>query len=345
MRQGALRPGWRVWLGWLLVAVVLLGLLALPNGVSGYHVTVTTRILIMALFGVAFNLVFGMAGRPAFGHAAFFGTGGYVVGLSFLHWDFGLATILALVVVVCGLLGLVFGLLTRRANGIYLLLLTLALAQAVWGLAFQQVSLTRGDNGIAGIGRDIIPLFPTDSTGFYYFTLIVVTLGIAILRKFARSPVGRIIVGTRESPTRMAAAGYHVGLYRDIAFVVSAVFSGIAGSLLVLATRFAGPELLNWPITANVWIMTILGGAGTFFGPALGAGAIIGLETWVSGFTDRWVSVLGALFIVTIVFLPDGVLGRLAQLVRRRSVVPDDEPSEDGTSPAVVGSADEGKPS
>jgi branched-chain amino acid transport system permease protein len=295
-------------------AAGFVALAALPFVLPGFYVSLASRILIVALFALAFNVVFGMGGMPSLGHAAFFGLAGYTVGLGVVRWDWGFATIVVVALTLGAAMGALFGVLTQRSKGIYLLLLTLALGQAVWGLAFQQVALTRGDNGISGVARDVIPLGPLN---YYHFVLAVTVSAAVLLWAFTRSAVGRTIVGCRESPTRMAALGYPVGTYRIVAFVVSGTFSALAGVLYAWHFRFVSPDMLAWETSALVLVVAVLGGARTFAGPAVGAAVIIGLEFWVSLYTDRWMTVLGLVYIVVILFLPDGILG-LGERLRRR---------------------------
>ena len=310
-----------------------------PVVVSPFYVFVASRVLLLALFAVAYNLVFGYGGMPSLGHAAFFGVGGYLVGLGATRWDWGFATIAVLTIVGGALLGVVFGVLTLRTNGVYLLLLTLAVGQSLWALAFQQVELTGGDNGISGLTRASVPLGLEGDTAFYYFVLVVVAASLGLLALFVRSPVGMAIVGARESESRMASLGYNVGAYRTVAFVVSGVFSALAGMLTVYLQVFVNPENLHWPTSANVMIFAIFGGASAFLGPALGALALVSLETWVSTYTERWITVLGLVYIVTILFLPAGLTGllrRLWGLTRRDRSPQEAEMEQDATLPVAL---------
>lgn len=310
------------------LGVALLALLvSLPLWAGAFYQTLATRMLILALFATAYNVVFGMGGMHSLGHAAFFGVGGYGVGLGMTRWGWGFATIVVVGLVVAALLGLLFGLLTQRTEGIYLLLLTLALGQAVWALAFQQVAITRGDNGIVGLDRGIVPLVGSGAMGWYHFVLVVVVLVVALLWWFQRSPVGRAIVGTRESRVRMAALGYRVGWYRNVAFAVSGAGSAVAGLLWAWHHRFVSPEMLTWQTSAFVLVVAIVGGAAVFWGPALGAVAITALEFWVGLHTDRWLTVLGLIYVATILFLPTGVLGAGERWLQRRRH-DDDDPEQ-----------------
>jgi branched-chain amino acid transport system permease protein len=300
------------------VVLVVVGLAFVPFVATGFHTSVVSRILVFALFGVAFNVVFGAGGMPSLGHAAFFGVGGYLVGIGTLRYELGFAAVLVGALLLGGLLGTIMGVLTLRTKAVYLLLLTLAVAQAVWGLAFQQVRWTGGDNGISGIPRSILPLGATNAATYYWAVLGLVVVFIALVWWFQRSPAGVAIVAHRESPSRLAALGYRVGAYRVAAFAVSGAVASVAGVLYALQNRFVGPENLAWTMSAEVMLFAIVGGATFFAGPIIGAAALVALETWVSGFTARWLSVLGLTYILSMLYLPQGVLGLLDDIVRGR---------------------------
>ncbi|WP_052665236.1 branched-chain amino acid ABC transporter permease [Nitriliruptor alkaliphilus] len=291
---------------------------AVPLTLSGFHTGVATRIAIFALFGIAFNIVFGAGGMPSLGHAAFFGVGGYLVAIGTLRYDLGFVSVFVLALLLGGLLGALVGALTLRTNAVYLLLLTLAVGQAVWGLAFQQVRWTGGDNGLAGISRDLLPIGGANAATFYWAVLAIVTVFGTLVWWFQRSPAGVAIVAHRESPSRLAALGYRVGSYRIAAFAVSGAVAAIAGVLYALLNRFVGPENVAWQTSAEVMVFAIAGGATYFAGPIVGALLLVSLETWVSGFTNRWLTILGLTYIFTMLFLPQGVLGLVDDLVRRR---------------------------
>jgi branched-chain amino acid transport system permease protein len=304
----------------LVVGIVVLAvLLALPSILSPFHVFTAARILIFAIFAMALNLVFGLGGLPSLGHAAFFGVGGYTVALGLTRWGWGFWTSLAVAIALGLVMGVLMGLLTIRTEGIYLLLLTLAFAQSLWALAFEQVQFTRGDNGISGITRDTIPFLSGD---YYTFVLIVGLLLVGVMWLWTRSPVGRALVGARESKSRMEALGYDVWRYRVGAFALSGAISAIAGLLLVYLQGIASPELLYWPLSAEVLVICIVGGASTLFGPALGAVVVVGLEVYSSAYTQRWNIVLGVLYILTMLLLRDGLTGAAARLRRLRSPQP-----------------------
>lgn len=319
----------------LALAAIVVGMLVLavlPEVLPSFYLFALTRILILGLFATAFNIVFGFGGMPSLGHAAFFGTGAYVVGIMTTRTGLSFFPILALTVLAGAALGIVFGAFNLRARGIYLLLLTLALAQAAFGLAFQQVEITGGDNGISGITRETLPVGET-LPAFYWLTVVLVAVCLALMWVFVRSPIGMAIVGLRESETRLAASGYRVGAYRIYAFAVSGAFSAVAGLLDAYLLGSVSPSALSFLLSAEVMVFAILGGAAYFFGPFLGAAIIVSLELYVSTFTARWTVVLGVLYVLTALFMSDGLLGRIARLRRRARRTPD------GPSTAAPGDA------
>lgn len=304
------------WVTPVLVLAAVALLVVLPLVVASFYLFLLTRILILGLFATAFNIVFGFGGMPSLGHAALFGIGGYVVGIAVSKSDLSFPVILVLALLSGTALGVVFGLFNLRARGIYLLLLTLALAQAVHGLAYQQVALTGGDNGISGITREGLPV-PTSAPAFYWFTLVLVAMSLALMWTFMRSPVGMVITALRESESRLSATGYRVGGYRVAAFAVSGAFSALAGLLDTYLLGSVSPSSVAFLLSAEVVVFAILGGARYFLGPLLGAAIILALEFYVSSYTTRWTVVLGVLYVLTALFMQDGVLGRVTQLSRR----------------------------
>lgn len=298
------------------IVAVAAALFALPYLVSSFQLGVASRIVVFALFGIAFNVVFGAGGMPSLGHAAFFGLGGYIVGIGTVRMDWSFPTVMIAAVVIGALLGAFVGMLTLRSTGIYLLLLTLAVGQALWGLAFQQVRWTGGDNGIAGISRSMVVPGEANVATFYWSILVIALVFAAIVWWYQRSPAGVAVVAHRESASRLAALGYRVNAYRIGAFTISGSVAAVAGVLYAVLNRFVGPENLAWTMSAEVMVFAIVGGAAFFAGPAIGAAILVTLEVWVSGFTDRWMSVLGVTYILTILFLPEGVLGLVDRLRR-----------------------------
>lgn len=321
----------------LLAAIVVALLIALPLIVPSFYVFVATRILILGLLATAYNLVFGYAGLPALGHAAFFGLGGYTVGLGITRAELGFGWIILIATVMGALMGVLMGIMCLKVRGIYLLLLTLALAQALFGLAFYQVELTGGDNGIANIERIGVP---SGSGAFYLFTLVVVAICMAAMWFFTKSPVGMVITGLRESESRIEATGYNVSAYIVVVFAVSGVFSAIAGMLDTYLQGSVSPENFGWLLSAEIMIFAILGGARFFIGPLVGAAIVMLLEVYTSTFTDRWTTVLGVVYILTALLLSGGVLGLISKssqwIRRRRDPDADDETGDVDNLPSLT---------
>lgn len=305
-------------------AVSILGVLllaALPYVLSTYYLGLVVEMMIFALFAMSLDLLIGFAGMASLGHAAYFGVAAYATGLLALklNWDVWLALPAGLLV--AALTATLFGLLALRTRGSYFLMITLALSQVVWGIAFGWRSLTGGDDGLPNVPRpDLTAHWSlTGDTGFYYFVLIIVGIGTLLLIRIVASPFGYALRGIRESETRMLALGYDVWRYRLAAFVLAAIFAGLAGSLYVYYNRFVSPDYLQVVRSAEVLLMVILGGTGTLIGPAIGAAAIVLLENIVSAYTERWLIVLGVIYILVACFAPRGIVGFVRELRAKRA--------------------------
>jgi branched-chain amino acid transport system substrate-binding protein len=214
----------------------------------------------------------------------------------------------------------VFGLVALRATGVYFLMITLALGMVIWGLAHRWVTLTQGDNGISGVPRPVLswPWSLGRPLPFYYFVLIGFVLALGLLWVVVRSPFGHTLVGIRESESRMRTLGYHVWLHKYIGFVIAGAVGGFAGVLWAYYNGFVSPADVELATSVEVLLMVALGGRGTLLGPVLGAAAIVFLKNLVSVYTHRWLLILGAVYIGTIVYAPEGILGAVRQLTQRR---------------------------
>jgi branched-chain amino acid transport system permease protein len=300
------------------LALLVALLLTLPRLLSSYELTLATRILIFALLAMSLDLLVGYTGLSSLGHAAFFGIAGYAVGLLSKNVTANLALTLPSAVLVSAALAAIFGALVLRSRGVYFMMLTLALAQVVWGIGFQWRSLTGGDDGLPGIPRPFLgPVHFSDSRSFYLFTLIVFVVCASTLVLVVRSPFGLALKGIRESGERMAALGYHVRLHQHIAFVIAGAFAGVAGALLAWQNGITTPTSLSILTGAEALLMVLVGGAGTMIGPIVGAFVVVLLEYLVSAHTDRWQSVLGLIYILVVVATPSGVYPPLRTGARR----------------------------
>lgn len=290
----------------------ILVLLVTPLFLDTYGQGLMTRFLIFALFAMSFNIVFGYAGLMSLGHAAFFGAGGYTVALLKLHYDVNLFWISApLGILVATLIAALFGIIALRASGIYFLLVTFALGQMLYSLAWNVKWLnSKGMQGITGINLpDLgIPGFTLDTIWFYYLVLIFFLLSCVLLYRLVISPFGLALEGIREGEPRMEAVGYNTWYLKYAAFVVSGAFAGLAGVLFAYYNFFVSPNHLGIATSFLPMVMTIMGGLGTFLGPVVGAAVFIFVENFASILSpQRWPLVLGTLFVLTIMFAREGI--------------------------------------
>jgi branched-chain amino acid transport system permease protein len=301
------------------LALAVIVLVLIPLALTSYQLGLLTKMLIFALFAMSLNLILGYAGLPSLGHAAYFGMGAYTVGLLALRVTGNFWTNFGAGIVGAAVVAALFGLLALRTHGSYLLMITLALAQVLWGIAFGWRSFTGGDDGLPGIPRPSagLPLSLADGIRFYYFVLVVTAVATAALWVVVQSPFGRALVGIRESERRMEVLGYDTWRYKYVAFVIAGVLAGVAGNLFVYFNGFVSPAYLSIVFSATALIMVILGGAGTVLGPALGSAVIIFLENVISAYTERWLLVLGSIYVAVTLFAPDGLLGLARRLVAR----------------------------
>jgi branched-chain amino acid transport system permease protein len=226
-----------------------------------------------------------------------------------------IAGLLSAAVVAC-----ILGLIVLRSKEVYLLMILMASSMMLWGIAFKWRSVTGGDDGLPGISRPDLRFIHWDlgsTTHFYYFVLLFFIVAAVLMYLVVHSSFGHTLLGIRESETRMRSLGYNIWLQKYIAFNVSAIFAGLAGVLIVYYNGFVSPSELHLVTSAEVLIMVILGGAGTLFGPAIGAGIIIFIKNFVSGYTEHWMIILGAIYMATIMFAPQGVYRLIKQLLQK----------------------------
>jgi branched-chain amino acid transport system permease protein len=284
---------------------------------SAYPLTLLTQAAIIAILAMSLDVLLGYTGLPSLGHAAYFGIAAYAVGILTTEYQRSFLTCLVVGVALAALTAAIFGLLAIRASGTYFLMITPALGMVVWGLAFRWVSMTKGDNGIAGVPRPELglPWSLSLPLPFFYFALTAAVAAWAVLGLLVRSPFGMGLQGIRESESRMRALGYNVWLHKYLAFVIAGAFAGFAGVFWAYYNGFVSPVDVQLVTSVETLLMVALGGPGTLAGPALGATIIVFLKNFVSVYTKRWLLILGAVYIGVILFAPRGVLGAL----RRRS--------------------------
>jgi branched-chain amino acid transport system permease protein len=292
--------------------IIVAGVLALvAPTLSAYPLTLLTQAAIVAILAMSLDVLLGYTGLPSLGHAAYFGVAAYTVGILATDYQRGFVICLLAGLLAATLFAAVFGLLAIRASGTYFLMITLALGMVVWGLAFRWVSMTKGDNGIAGVPRPDLPLPWSLSSPlpFFYFALAAALLAWTLLALLVRSPFGLTLMGIRESESRMRALGYNVWLHKYLAFVIAGAFAGFAGVFWAYYNGFVSPVDVQLVTSVETLLMVALGGPGTLAGPALGAAVIVFLKNFVSVYTKRWLLILGAVYIGVILFAPRGVLG------------------------------------
>ena len=281
----------------------------MPWVVGTYPVKLAQEILIWGIFAMSLDLLMGYAGMISFGHSAFFGLGGYVAALCLKHWSPSLASAVLLPAVAAGVAGLVIGFLSIRVSGVYFIMLTLAFSQMLYAGAFSTEWLGSSD-GLPGVPRPSLPGVDLNLTpAFHLYVVVFFALAGVALNRIVRSPFGHVLRGIDDNAHRMAAVGYAVDRFKLVAFVVAAVVAGIAGSLYAQFNGYVSPEVLFWKTSGEALLMVIIGGTGTLAGPVLGAAAFIGLQSLVSSYTERWMQILGAVFIGFVLWAPAGLLG------------------------------------
>ena len=294
----------------LAAAFIVLAAVVAPL-LPSYPLTLLTQVVIVAVLAMSLDVLLGYTGLASLGHAAYFGVAAYAVGILTTQYQAGFAVCLAVGVLLAAATAALFGLLAIRATGTYFLMITLALGMVVWGLAFRWVSMTKGDNGIAGIPRPELgmPWSLWSPLPFFYFALVACVLAWALLAVLVRSPFGLSLKGIRESEPRMRALGYNVWLHKYLAFVLSGAFAGFSGVFWAYYNGFVSPVDVQLVTSVETLLMVALGGPGTLGGAALGAAVIVFLKNFVSVYTKRWLLILGAVYIGVILFAPRGVFG------------------------------------
>jgi branched-chain amino acid transport system permease protein len=311
--------------------VVFLIAMWLPWVGSRYDTFLGTQIAIDALFAVSLNLLLGTTGLVSFGHVAYFGVGAYVGGILMKNLGVPFSLAFPAAGISAALAALVFGYFCVRLTRIYFAMLTLAFSQIVWAVAYKWNAVTGGDQGVADIPypnlhwMSAIPGLADLRIGerFYLLTLVLVAISLAILRRIVRSPFGRMLTTIRDNPERAAFIGVNVRAYELAAFVVAGGFAGFAGFLYGIFSRGVFPDYVFWSKSAEVMIMAILGGINFFWGPPVGAFALVWLDQQITDYTQYWPFVLGVILLVLLFVFPGGIVGGLAagwRLLKSRRV-------------------------
>ena len=284
---------------------------------SRFAAGIIRQVLIFAIFASSLNLLVGYAGLPSLGHAAFFGGGAYAAAIAAQRLGTDeLVVSLGAAVAAAALLALVVGFLAVRALGIFFLMLTLALAQMVFAIAFQATDLTGGSNGFSGVHRPVLFGVDLAAASDLYLLVCVVALGVALLLwRIATSSYGRALVGVRENERRMRALGYDTRMLKLSAFVLAGALAGVAGALSAYEYRFVSPNDVALGTSVAGFVMVLVGGAGTLVGPIVGAAVVLSIERVLPAQVPAQL-VLGAVFIAFVVFARQGIVGAVRRAVR-----------------------------
>jgi branched-chain amino acid transport system ATP-binding protein len=305
-----------------LILALIVAAVFVPTHFPPFLLTVVLLSLVYAVLAMSLDVLMGYGGMESLGQAAFFGLAAYTTGIALVryHQSWPVAVLLALCfgTAAAG----VAGLLAVRLRGLFFLVITLAFAQVLWGISNRWGQMTNGYIGLRGIHRPYTGL--ESDVNFYYVVLGVFIVAALGMRRLVVSPFGLSLKGIRESESRMKTTGYNVWLHKYIAFVICGAFAAVAGVAYAFTAEFVTPEVLSITTSFDAMLMVILGGVGTLFGPAIGAAAIIGLRNYLSSYVDHWIIILGAIYIVTVLFAPRGVVG-FARGLWRREVVPEEE--------------------
>src|SRR5438552_9639503 len=299
--EGAMSAAARIVLVLVLVAFPLIG--------GDFYINLASQIFIAAMFAASLNLLVGYGGLVSLGHAAWMGLAAYVSAWLYLRLGLGHWITAPLALVTTMLVAGFFGWIALPASGLGFLMITLALSQVLWGTAYRWAAVTNGDNGLFGLTRPApFGLALDRPAAFYYFSLTVTIVAVWMMARLVNSPFGAALRGSRDESRRMSALGHNVWLVRWLTFVYSGFWGAVAGLLFVYYHKYIHPTALSLTSSAEVLLGVIAGGAGTIAGPIVGAAIVLILKNYVSAYLERWNMLLGSVFVLIVIFMPDGVV-------------------------------------
>ncbi len=307
----------------MIVALVLVAIAYIVPHTTSFVVLLTTRAMCFAILAMSVDLLLGFTGLSSMGQAAYFGVGAYLTAILAaryhigLGWDFWLVVILGMLIGAA--LAALFGLFAMRASGVYFLMITLALGQCVWGLAYRWNSLTGGDNGINVTSRPNFGLDLSNERTFFFLVFAFFVASLVALYVLVRSPFGRSLEGIRERELRMQILGYNTWLHKYIAFIIAGAFGGLAGVLWAHTNGLISPETVVLTTSVDALLMVVLGGAGTLVGGAIGSAIVFALREYLSTLVPWWQYALGGVYVLTILYLPMGLMGIPARIRQARN--------------------------
>jgi branched-chain amino acid transport system permease protein len=286
------------------------------NAIGGYT-ELATRIVVMGLAAMSLNFLLGFTGVLSFGHAAYFGLGGYGTAMAIKYWGVGSIPAIVLGVIVATIAAMIIGALIIKLRGVYFAMVTIAFGQVFYFIAFRWNAVTGGDDGLTGWRRLPINFGFADldivqnDRAFYYFALAIFAVCVAAMAVLLNSPFGRSLIAIRENERRARFLGVPIEFHVWLSFVISCLFVSAAGGLYALLNNFIDPRALRVDLSGNLVIMAVLGGMRSFWGPLIGAAIFVALQDYVSSHTENWMSVIGLVFVLVVRFFPRGVLGML----------------------------------
>jgi branched-chain amino acid transport system permease protein len=290
-------------------AIFGLALIGFPLVGGDFYVNLASQILIAVILAASLNLLVGYGGLVSLGHAAWVGLAAYTSAWLYLRLGLGHWITAPLALAVTTLIAGVFGWIALRATGLGFLMITLALSQVLWGTAYRWAAVTEGDKGLSGLTRPAPFGIDLDRpAAFYYFSLAVTFVALWMMARFVDSAFGASLRGSRDEPRRMSALGHNVWLVRWITFVYSGFWGAVAGLLFVYYHKYIHPTTLSLTNSAEALLGVIAGGAGTIAGPIVGATIVVILKNYVSAYLERWNMLLGLVFVLIVIFMPDGVV-------------------------------------
>src|SRR5215831_5639823 len=297
----------------LIVVAALAAVAVIVPNTNSFMILLTTRALAFSILVMSVDILLGYTGLASLGQAAYLAVGAYVTAVLTTKYQFGLGwdfwLVMVLGIVISAALAAVFGLLAIRATGVYFLMITLALGQCVWGLAYRWNSLTGGDNGINLRQRPKFGINLADEVTFFYLVLGVFAVCLLVMFTLVRSPFGRSLVGIRERELRMKIFGYNTWLHKYVAFIIAGAFGGLAGVLWAHTAGIVSPVNAELPTSVDALLMAVLGGSGTLIGGVIGTFIVFFLREWLSTVVPWWQYVLGGVYVLTILYLPTGLMG------------------------------------
>ena len=303
---------------WIAIAIFAALALSLPFAAGDFYVNLASQIYIAAIFALSLNLLVGFGGMTSLGHASYLGVAAYLCALLTSRYGFGHGSAALISILGTIVMAAFFGVIALRATGLGFLMITLALSQVLWGLAYRMSNITNGDNGITGVTRPAPFGISLDSaTSFYWFALVVLVIAFIMMAIFVSSSFGSSLKGVRDQPRRMAALGFNPWMIRWITFIYAGFWGAIAGLLYVYYNKYIHPTSLSTTSSAEALLGVIAGGSGTLAGPAVGAALVLLLKNYASAYIERWNMLLGLVFLFIVLVMPTGIVPGLQKLTAR----------------------------